>query len=498
MTPRPFQQKIYDFIQHGNGSCVLNAVAGSGKTTTIVEAAKLLPPNATATFVAFNKAIALELASRLPSHVRSQTLNSMGFGAWVRHCSGKLVVDGMKTRKIVDRLVPENELKLYSQALPRVVGLAKSAGIVPTGSTGHSLTDDSDYSWHEMLNFHDIQLTDKARPERLIELARIVLAESIRSACSVVDFDDQLYMPVIAQARFFQNDFLFVDEAQDVNMVQRAMIRMALKRTGRLIAVGDPCQAIYGFRGADHDALELIKNRFSAIELPLSISYRCPKAVVALAQKYVPHIMAHEAAIEGSVDRPKEFAMANFKPNDVVVCRCTAPVVALAYKLIRNKVSCFVMGREIGQGLVSIVDKMKASDVDDLRGKLDTYRLRETARLETAKQDAKVDALNDRLDTIEVFIDGLGEDDRSILRLLNDISALFSNNMQAAAVKLMTIHKSKGLEADRVFILDFALNEKFMAKQSNQQKQECNLVYVAITRSKRELTFIDSGIFVKS
>lgn len=493
MTPSPFQQDIYDFITNGEGSAVIVAVAGSGKTTTIVQAAKLLPANATATFVAFNKAIALELADKLPKNVRSQTLNAMGFGAWARACSGdRMLVDSMKTRKIMNELVPEEEIGTYSAALPRLVGLAKGAGIVPTGSQGRGLMEDSDYNWHEMIDFHDLPIGDKGTAKRLTELARLVLAESIHTACRVIDFDDQLYMPVIRQARFFQNDYLFVDEAQDVNMIQRAMLRMTLKPRGRLIAVGDPYQAIYGFRGADHDAIELIKAKFSAIELPLSISYRCPRAVVELAQQYVPHIMPHENAIEGSVERPKKFELANFKPYDVVVCRCTAPVVALAYRLIRAKIPCFVMGREIGQGLLSIIDKMKAADVDDLRAKLDAYRDRETRRLESAKQEAKADALNDRLDTIEVFFDGLAEDARTIADLKNAISALFSDDMKASAVKLMTQHKSKGLEADNVFILDFKLNTKFMSKPSNQQKQEYNLVYVAVTRAKKQLTFIDS------
>lgn len=500
IQPSPLQQAIYDFIEHGTGSAVINAVAGSGKTTTIVHAARLIPANATASFVAFNKAIATELGTKLPAHVRSQTLNAMGFGAWSRACSGKVIVDGMKTRKIMDSVVPELELKTYNAALPRLIGLAKSVGIVPAGSNTkrfRGLTEDSDYSWQELVDFYELEIGTKGTSTRLIEIAREVLKESIRTAERVIDFDDQLYMPVISSSRFYQNDYLFVDEAQDVNMIQREMLRMALKKNGRLIAVGDPCQAIYGFRGADHNAIESIKNEFSAIELPLSISYRCPTSVVKLAQKYVPHIMPSETALEGVVSRPDKFTLTEFKSHDVVACRCTAPVVTLAYMLIRAKIPCFVMGREIGQGLVSIIDKMKATTVDELQDRLATHRTREVARLYAAKQDNKAEALEDRLDTIEMFLEELSETERTIPTLKNSISALFSDNMQASAVKLMTQHKSKGLEADRVFILNFYLNEKFMAKVSNQQKQEFNLAYVAVTRAKQTLTFIDLGMFDK-
>lgn len=501
VTPSVFQKKIYNFVEHETGSGVVIAVAGSGKTTTIVEAANLIPMHATASFVAFNKAIATELSFRLPKHVRSQTLNAMGYAAWCRSCTRRPSVDSYKTRNIMEEVVPSTQYSMYSAALPRLVSLAKSIGIVPRDCqkvpTENGLTEDADYNWQELIDFYELSIGERGTPEQLIEYSREVLNRSIKVAWEVIDFDDQLYMPVVAQSNFFKNDFLFVDEAQDVNMVQRAMLRMALKPNGRLIAVGDPCQAIYGFRGADHNAIDNIKEEFSAVELPLSISYRCPRSVVALAQQYVPHILPHDAAPEGEVLHPTTWDIKQFQANDVVICRCTAPVITLAYKLIRARIPCFVMGREIGQGLVNIIDKMKANNIEELREKLDKYRLREAERLRRLKQDSKLDALEDRMNTIDLFIDELDENDRTIAALRNSISSLFSDNMQAQAVKLMTQHKSKGLEADRVFILDFFLNEKFMDKPGNQQRQETNLAYVAITRAKKQLTFITSKMMKK-
>src|SRR5690606_18120963 len=96
-------------------------------------------------------------------------------------------------------------------------------------------------------------------------------------------------------------DNVLVDEAQDLNVAQRILIRRMLKEGGRLIAVGDPRQAIYGFRGADSDSFRLIGEEFNATDLPLTVTFRCPKAVVAQAQRYVSHIQAHETAPEGEV-----------------------------------------------------------------------------------------------------------------------------------------------------------------------------------------------------
>jgi superfamily I DNA/RNA helicase len=55
---------------------------------------------------------------------------------------------------------------------------------------------------------------------------------------------------------------------------------------GRLIAVGDPSQAIYGFRGADATAMTDMQREFNMTVLPLSVSYRCSQSVVKEAQKY--------------------------------------------------------------------------------------------------------------------------------------------------------------------------------------------------------------------
>jgi len=104
----------------------------------------------------------------------------------------------------------------------------------------------------------------------------------------VIDFDDMLYLPLRSKCTFDKKNYVFVDEAQDTNGVQRALLRRMLAPPphGRLIAVGDPSQAIYGFRGADANAMSALREEFSAVVMPLSVSYRCSRAVVAEAQKY--------------------------------------------------------------------------------------------------------------------------------------------------------------------------------------------------------------------
>jgi superfamily I DNA/RNA helicase len=496
-----YQERIFTFVTTGRGSAVVIAVAGSGKTTTIVECANRIPAALSCGFVAFNKSIAEELKTRLPKHVKSQTLNGMGFSAWARFCSGKLTVDGTKVRGLIDKVVPQVDFVFYAAALRKLIGLAKSIGLVPEGIPNTiSLVRDTDQAWFDLMEHHDVEFEEGADPLKGLEYARAVLKLDIEQGQSVVDFDDQLYLPVIYRARFWQNDWLFVDEAQDVNAIQRAMLRRALKPGGRLIAVGDPAQAIYGFRGADTDAIENIKAEFGAIELPLTISYRCPQAVVREAQQYVAHIEASPAAPEGVVKWVPLHSVRSFQASDAVLCRNTAPLVDLAYKCIRAQVGCRVLGREIGQGLVSLINKMKSKSVPLMVQRLEMYLERETAKFMAKKQEERAAALADKVETIRVFVDQLSEvpSQRTVPNLIRSIESLFSDDNRASILTLCTVHKSKGLEWQRVFVYEPALMPSSYARQAWQKQQEVNLQYVAVTRSKSELYYITKdGVTIK-
>src|SRR5206468_3822369 len=150
----------------------------------------------------------------------------------------------------------------------------------------------------------------------------------------------------------------FIDEAQDTNPARRALAKLALKPGGRLIAVGDPMQAIYGFTGASHDAMDLIAAEFDTVELPLSVSYRCARTIIGMAQTIVPYLEAAPNAPDGAVSRlPLKTALNALKPSDAVLCRQTAPLVSLAFKLIAAGRGCIILGREIAKGLTNLIDK---------------------------------------------------------------------------------------------------------------------------------------------
>jgi superfamily I DNA/RNA helicase len=483
-----YQTAIFSEIEHGNRSIIVNAVAGSGKTSTVVEACRRLPTGLNALFIAFNKAIVTELKERLPSGMNCITYNSCGWAAWRRYTGKKMLkLDANKSRNIIKNNFRYEDAETYGGFCNRLVALGKSEGLTPTSA---------DSEWMDLAEKHGLQ-GDGHNFDffRAIFLTKRVLEVSIETANVVCDFDDQIYMPWLKGAAMDKYDIVFIDEAQDTNTPQMELLARMLNPGGRIVAVGDPKQAIYGFRGAGTDSMERIKTMFNAVEMPLSISYRCAKNIVAEAQKFVSHIEAFDGAADGTVDTLVGYKGDTFRAKDAILCRKNAPLINHAYQLIARGVPINFLGRDIGQGLKALIKQMNVKTIEDLEIKLASWLQRESDKLIAKEQEDKIDALNDRVNCIEIFIANLNEDSRTIDLLIKSIDALFNASTERG-ITLSTMHKSKGREWDRVFILDWDLCPSSWAKRAWQRDQEINLQYVAVTRAKQHLTFISSKNWV--
>jgi DNA helicase-2/ATP-dependent DNA helicase PcrA len=501
-TWSPYQEAIFSFIETGTGNAIVEAVAGSGKTTTIVECTQRIPRSKSCIMLAFNKSIAEELKNR---GVNAKTFHSLTYSP-VMNSRKTNNVETNKLRMITKNMLNSDEAFIYGNFIGKLVGLARNAGI-------GCLVADKEEAWWDLIEHHDLELeNERGNMHKAVEYARMLLEESCLS--NYVDFDDMLYLAVKEGIALPKFDYVFVDEAQDTNAIQRAIIRKICHQGTRVVFVGDPAQAIYGFRGADSDSMGLLAEEFECERLPLTISYRCPTSVVAEAHKYVLHIEAAPDALAGKVYRDVSLkqAIANtaalctgtsteatpdapaeraFTPRDLVVCRTTKPLIALAFRAMRQRIPVKILGREIGQGLKALIGKMRANDVDDLVVKLEAWAAREIDKAIAKQLDAKVDQLQDKLDAILCLVDGMAEDNRSIPALLECLESLFNNNVQA--LTLSTIHKAKGMEADRVWWLNASACPSKWAKLDWQKKQEINLCYVAVTRAKSELLYIEDS-----
>jgi len=489
--PSAQQADFLDWCVAGSGSCVLEAVAGAGKTTTLLQAIPLLAGQVAV--MAYNKKIADEIGAKLKARgidwkkAQAGTVHSFGFSAYRKAFPG-VKVEGSKVSDIVDAMKSSLPASVAEQAkaICKVVSLAKQNGL------GVLVDANALESWVGIIEHHDIDLGD-ADVENFAAACVRALAIS-NSQTEVIDFDDMVYLPLLKGLRFWQFDVVMVDEAQDTNATRRALARRMLKTNGRLIAVGDRAQAIYGFTGADSDSLDLIRREFKAIDLPLTTTYRCPKAVVAFAQQWVSHIEAADTAPEGEVSA---MTMEAFMENPAaiaglqqaaILCRNTKPLVSLAMQLIRRKVACRVEGRDVAEQLKKLVRRWKVSHTSQLVNRLEAYRARETEKLVAKKQESKVEVLNDTVDTILAIIEECNAQGQQLVEdVAAQIDALFADNVNSMLV-LSTIHKSKGREWHDVYWLDRSgLCPSKYAKQDWQKQQENNLCYVAATRAQSRL-----------
>ena len=488
-APSAQQIAFYDFLKNSTGSCCLIAVAGAGKTTSLVGGIENIDPSLEIAMMAYNKAIVEEITPKVAKfpNVTPGTAHSFGFKAIIRHVKG-VKVYARKVSELVEATIPE-KLTNYQEQVCKLVSYAKQRALGVIGS----IEDDS--AWYDIGRHFDVfQNGDTPFPEaEVVRFAKHILNES-NKVVKTIDFDDMIYLPILLGFRVQRFDVVMVDEAQDTNPARRALVRAMLKPSGRVVAVGDPHQAIYGFTGADNDSLDLIKKDFNAVELPLTVSYRCPKAIVKFASQWVSHIAAADTAPEGNVSKEH---MAGFmgKAKDmngdsVILCRNTAPLLKVAFKLIGQKIGCKVEGRDIGASLKKLATRWKCKNTDELLSKLEVYAETEKTKYLAKKNEMKAQAVDDQVQALIVIIENVNALGKHTVKdVCSSIDTMFEDDgSKKGLLTLSTIHKSKGREWKNVYWLnrETTCPSKY-ARQEWQMDQEENLMYVAATRSKANL-----------
>lgn len=462
----PEQAAFIAAMKDGHESILLEAVAGSGKTTTLLAGARIVSDD-----------------------IKAGTVHSFGFAA-LRKYQKEIKVDSYKVSNLADAFLPE-ELSLYQEIIVKLVGFAKCRALGVVGSI------DDDSLWFDIATHFDLfsEVIEKGKPfpeKECVAAAKELLKKS-NAVLNVIDYDDMVYLPVLLGLRFWQYDVVMVDEAQDTNPARRALVRAILKKGGRVIAVGDRHQAIYGFTSADNNSLDLIAQDFGCKYMPLTVTYRCPRNVVTFASQWVSHIRPAGTAPEGSVSATKieDFMKRNdLNGSSAVLCRVTAPLVELAFKLIRNRIACKIEGRDIGMGLKKLAQRWKIKDTAKLLEKLEEYETREKTKALAKKNEVRAQQIEDQVATLRIIIETVNSEGKHTVQdVIASIDSMFTDDVsKTKLLTLSTIHKSKGREWKNVFWYDRAKTcPSKWARQQWQKDQEINLMYVAATRAMENL-----------
>jgi superfamily I DNA/RNA helicase len=168
-----------------------------------------------------------------------------------------------------------------------------------------------------------------------------------------------------------------------------------------------------------------------------------------------------------------------------------APLISTCLDLLARKVPARIRGRDIGKHLTGVVKKVAKEHGFEFKNF--TWHLHDHTQKQIEKL-AKQDGNEGRIETLRDCEMALvacftASDARDTFALCEEIEGLFDDNR--GAVYLSTVHKAKGLEADRVFILKpERLPLKWAGQQAWEYEQEMNLKYVAVTRARQELIFV--------
>lgn len=461
-----YQRAIFDDAATGRGHTVVIARAGSGKTSTIVEALGRMPRGGRSLLLAFNASIERELIQRAPAGVEVQTLHKYGLSL-LRQAFGRVDVDAEKLRRLVRELRIPVEPKGWS-TFKRAVSMAK-ATMAETPEDVFNLIDRFGFE------------VEEGEAEALAGCVLRALQGAADNPRSV-DFDDMVWLPLRLGLRPRGLDRVVVDEAQDLNRSQIELALRACRPGGRILAVGDDRQAIYGWRGADPRAIPGMVERLGARVLPLSVCYRCPRAVIEEAQRYVHDIEAAPGAEEGLVEEATESDLIRrAQPGDFIVSRVNGPLVELALELILRGKRAAITGRDFGQGLASFVERAEATTVEGLLEWVDAWEGEEVKRL--LERDRDPSEARDRAMCVRRVAHGAG----SLGQVLDRIGRLFDDGGTGPRITLSSTHRAKGLEADRVWML--ADTYRSFTRPGGSVEED-NLAYVATTRARRELRLV--------
>ena len=499
-TYSKYQKDIFDFVKNGQGNAVVEASAGAGKSTTLIKCLDFIDEDKTILMSAFNTDIVSVLKRKTKDfpNVNCATLHSIG-------------------RTMLQRNYPKDELTLdelkYKSYLNTNI---KSLSSIDTYSL--SKKDFGRYmkNIETFVNFGRAYLCQTVKDLDLIEdrygidtvadekEVALDVMEYGKTDLSKIDFTDMIWLPNVLFCKpiGMKYDWIMLDEVQDLSVCQREIILKCRKINTRMILVGDKKQCIFSFSSADPQSFEKLKDIPNTITLPLSRSYRCAENIVNFAKKLVPSIEPNDDGRHGEIKYNTQID--DIQDGDMVLCRNNAPLMQVYVDLIKQGKKCFIRGKDIGLNMKNAV---KTTGMDTLNVKLDKDGV--FVRL----YDELFDAINDimgkynvtyadavetsfvarKLDIIKA-LETLSNNINTSKELIHKISDIFSDKKKGG-ISLSTIHKAKGLEANNVYIVCNSLMPSEMAKKDWEIEQEYNLMYVAYTRAKNILGFVDETNF---
>jgi DNA helicase II / ATP-dependent DNA helicase PcrA len=483
--PSHRQLKIYDTWEKDDKNILIEAVAGSGKTTVLLNLLDL--SDGDRLFLAFNKDIKVEIEEHIKQNgiedAKSMTLHSLGLSA-IKAEYPSSILDFSKSYNASIALQKRFPTYFKNKEGFKLRNMLKEMFDV----SRLFMVDEKDEIIDYMISM-DKYIHKSPHISTLWEEMREMRDDAYNGDAIIIDFIDMIYMPVRFSLKIpYTPKYIFIDEAQDLNLAQHTMIDnfIAQGDIERWVAVGDRKQSIYGFSGAYSTSFDLFKERDNVIELPLDICYRCPQLVVSEANK-VYDIMTGFKEYDGKVGVVED--VSEIKKGSMVVCRNSAPLLQLYFEIIAQGKPAFLSGKDIENKIINFITPMKFETIDSIITKTKA-KISNLRRMKGPLNEKQAYKLEENIDNLNILLNG-GLVSKRVKGevLITKLKAIFKKVKDG--IMLCTIHKSKGLESEVVYLLRKELIPSKWAKSESQLEQEENLRYVATTRASEEFYYLN-------
>ena len=543
ITLSSYQNNIIDFFKtHPHDNILVEALAGTGKSFLIC-----LLTEGTKTsdiYVAFNNSIAKEFQEKIKNpKTKVSTLHSLGFsimntnlnessnsgsrsgGIGVSRGSGsaKAQLDNFKIHKIVDDMI--------SKSYGRYVDFEKRIFIKDSYVSLYNLCRlrcvNMNETWqvHQVIHnynlFTDYSGNDFVSPDvstivtwlKEIDKKSKVDFESNHT----IDFTDMLYITheklktgewKVPYWGLYTN--IYADECQDLSSLQFSLLKYIQRKGGRYVLVGDFRQSIYNFAGADAKSFKTIEKLFSPLtKFELPINYRCPSSHLEKVNKEfnIP-IQPRPNAPKGTIKTIEKKDIKKYiKPGDMVISRKNKWFSDVVITLATSGIPIYIEDKEMVESLLKTIKDSKTTTLGGLKIKLEkiisdaSKSLEKIAQTQTNSNEDETQKVQDfsltnsRIDNINFTLDILKSYQKefpnaSVTNFSNYVSKILNTIPNKDCVRICSVHKAKGLEAENVFVLNEAKVCTDFRNSIEQQEQEKNLSYISITRAKDTLYLV--------
>lgn len=520
------QLNVFKAVRETKDNILIEAVPGSGKSTTLIGITGVLPATSKVQLLAFNKGIVQELKddNRLKRQgITVSTAHSIALynlkrvgilpnddwstpdpgkyskklGTYLKRIKNELL-DSIKISLKLDNTEEDLEIakEVYRNLPDRLANIISLAQLNVEREVSKYFYDYTCYN-------HSIRIPveDTFKPT-FISFINQALEWGLEEAKenNYISYDDILWLFNLENKRIRVpiKDVVLVDECQDLNKAMIGIIKTYVKKGARVIFVGDPNQAIQGFAGSDAYSWQSIINLFDPLRLPLHKSFRCPLNHINLAKQIVPYLEGAKNEEGCIVEEDYDYLVEEVQLGHVVLARTKAQLVKLYLSLLyKNKPAKI---KDIDSVIKSL--KIFLGQVFPFEGKLNLQEINN--RLDNLYNIAKSKFREDleRLSFYEetykslVYLNNYIKENREVTvydykEYLDLVSTLLIVD-SPEYINLSTIHSYKGCENNNVWIMNYSeLPKTVFTGIEWQIEQEKNLLFVALTRSKQTMYLID-------